>query len=682
MTDALYRQLCDLIDWSRPELAATEFAACYQRGDYPAAARGFARYLRARPRPQLGYSADYIAALRAAVTPEQLADASAKMDGVLTHELQSGVHGSPLLSLGAEVYQLAATEAQFLAMAGRIAELRESWGAGAWGTTHSICNFLQSVWPLAEFPDDALIVLLCWLHAQWAKEWAWARTWEESMLGNSGHNWWLHTFGGCWKAGLFFPEIRDFTQFRAFAPAYLEREMSVLMAPDGFTRERSGYHWGTADMFLSYTKLAELNGITFSSDYYARLQAIANVEWKLTAPDGDLPLVGDTSSGCAPGREFTRLRWQSAQFGIPAAKYVAEALDPHWQPPYADLLPRDGENLLSAYRQLPAQAPASTDTCLPESGYYFMRQDWTPKSDWVCLDAGARGSLVTSHDHTAFFHLLLYSQGRPILLDNCSGPYGDEPSRRWRVGSFAHNVATVDGEDHLPIRSEWRWDAMVTPVVDAWISAPDYAYFSGAHEGYGRLAHAVSSSRRKLFYLRGGYWVLIDRFTTSYMVEKAAHRYQQHFHLGPPAELLPEGRVVTRGDGGNLLIVPVPGVNGTAVLEPNPYPLDGYDNPAHLSYTRVSPENDLLVTLLAPFTGAMPDVQVQLLEIEADGRVLAPWEATALEIVIEGRRDVYVDLHMQWNLPWRVAEFSGETRLFHSRVPVTAVAGAGVSVTK
>jgi len=41
---------------------------------------------------------------------------------------------------------------------------------------------------------------------------------------------------------------------------------------------------------------------------------------------------------------------------------------------------------------------------------------------------------------------------------------------------------------------------------------------------------------------------------------------------------------------------------------------------------------------------------------------------TGLEIIIAGRRDVYVDTHMHWNLPWRCAEFSGVERLFHSRL--------------
>jgi hypothetical protein len=297
-----------------------------------------------------------------------------------------------------------------------------------------------------------------------------------------------------------------------------------------------------------------------------------------------------------------------------------------------------------------------------------MREGWTPEADWACLDAGSRGNTVTSHDHTALFHLLLYSKGRSILVDNCSGPYSEEPSRLWRVGSFAHNVTTVDGEHHLPMRGEWRWESVAQPTIDTWLSEPAYAYFSGVHEGYARPVERVPGVRRKLFYLRGEYWILIDRFTARTPEEQ--HTYQLHFQLGVPATLAADGRVTTSGEGGNLLIAPVPGADGEALLERCPHPLEKYGNPDHLCYTRQG-GHDLFVTVLVPFTGKAPALEVALASVQADGRTLSPWEATGLAITLNGRRDVYVDLHMQWNLPWQCGGRAGDGRLFHSQVEST-----------
>ncbi len=161
-------------------------------------------------------------------------------------------------------------------------------------------------------------------------------------------------------------------------------------------------------------------------------------------------------------------------------------------------------------------------------------------------------------------------------------------------------------------------------------------------------------------------WILIDRFTPE---TDAEHDYTQHFQIGAPCRL--EGsRLITGGEGGNLLIVPVEGLDGKAALEPCPYPLEGYDNPEHLTYTRHGAGQQLMVTLLVPFSdGKAPDVTVRAIDVHADGRVLSPWEATGLEIEIDGRRDVYVDQHMEWNLPWQAGGYSGKGRLFHSRLP-------------
>ena len=63
-------------------------------------------------------------------------------------------------------------------------------------------------------------------------------------------------------------------------------------------------------------------------------------------------------------------------------------------------------------------------------------------------------------------------------------------------------------------------------------------------------------------------------------------------------------------------------------------------------------------------------MQARALAVRADDRDLSPWEATGLEITINGRRDVYVDLHMQWNLPWQCGEAEGSERLFHSQCDV------------
>jgi len=655
------RELCQKVDWDRPELAAV--AETFRAGDSDAAALALVRHLRCRTQPVFPYTPEFVAALRAKATQEQKAEA-AKRIGAVIEEVPADSSRVRLLHLPAETLHIGADAKLCEQMARAALAARPDWPNGRWGTVCWLCQTLAALWPLDEFDDAHAVPLLAWLLEQIEPEWDWARTWAEDMLGNSGHNWWLHTFLGFWMAGTYFPELKHLAKFQALSGDYLRRELRVLMEPDGFTRERAGYHWGTVQLFTRFVRLSELNGAVFPAEFKEHLREVAAAAWKLVTPDGSVPQMGDAGARHTPGTLLGALRCDAARYGIGEAKFVAETLDPDWQPPYAEFLPNLGEDLLPAYKKLRAVEPPA-DVCLPVSGYYVMRQNWTCSADWTCIDAGARGSLVSSHDHTAVFGFELYSRGRPVLVDNCSGPYGDSPERTWRESSAAHNVATVDGQDHIPIRNEWRWDGLVQPAVDAWLVEPTHVYFSGAHEGYARAPHRVPGCRRKMFYLRAGYWILIDRFTPE---GDAEHEYQIHFHLMPPARLGEHGRAATSGEGGNVLIVPVPGASGEPSLAPSPYPIDGYDNPDHLTYTHRAAGRDIFVTLLVPFEDEnVPEVSVELAEVESDERILAPWEATALSIRINGREHFYFDQHMAWNLPWRCGEYSGSGRLFHSQ---------------
>jgi hypothetical protein len=553
--------------------------------------------LRNRHEPHLGYPSNYLKTLRHAAGSDRIEAARGKIEDALNSPLLMG-HANNLARVGSTDLIVGLDEELSLRAADWVIEGRDKWAEGAWGTTRSIINVLRVVFPNQECPDRALVPFFGWLLEQLPAEWKRARTWDEAGLGNAGHNWWLHTFLGFWQAGLYFPEIADWKRFRAFAPEYFERELSVLMEADGFTRERSGYHWGTVNHWLDYLHIAGCNGIPVSEPARRHLVKVAETVWKMRTPDGDIPRHGDTGPAHQPDNRLEKLREVAALFDLPEAKYVAEQLAPDWPPAIEGVLPGPGRNLMPEYRRLRSRSPKlpTADTELKNSGYYLMRQNWTRHSDWMSIEAGPVGPIVTSHDHTHQFNFELYSRGRTILIDNCSGPYGESPERAWRVSSASHNVATIDGADQLPIEQEWRWNGQLYPFVENWITNDQFAYFNGTHEGYRRLEEAVASARRKIFYLRGEYWILIDRFVPE---TEAEHRYTQHFHVGVPSRL-EDKELVTTGEGGNLMLIPVKREELQIEVEPCPYPLEKYDNPDHLTIARSGTGKQLMFCLLVP----------------------------------------------------------------------------------
>ena len=78
--------------------------------------------------------------------------------------------------------------------------------------------------------------------------------------------------------------------------------------------------------------------------------------------------------------------------------------------------------------------------------------------------------------------------------------------------------------------------------------------------------------------------------------------------------------------------------------------------------------------MLAPFfTTQCPTVTARYLPVQNTERTLTPWEATGLEIVINGQRDIYVDFHTHWHTAWTCGEYAGEGRVFHSRQPTDSM---------
>jgi hypothetical protein len=501
-----------------------------------------------------------------------------------------------------------------------------SWGTGRWGATRSATRELSKAWPLEEYPDEALIPMLGWLIEEASGEWVADRAWTESLLGCHGHNWWAVSYRGFFQAGLYFPEFKGFAQWRAFAPSWIEYEADRLFASDGYSRERSGYHGMWNDLAAAY-KVALLNDIKFRPDFKERMRVIAEATSKTMTPSGDTPAFGDG------------------------------------YPPYRTLKLADPKVL----REAAALNNNQTETCLPETGYYVMRENWTPHADYLAIDAGARGNGVTSHDMSEVFHFQLHAKGQCILGNQGAGAYDGSPERMWRRGDFSHNCPTVDGLPSVTPVGNHGFGAVIMPSVEAFDSKPAYAYFSAVHEGYRFRTNGVSAVRRKIFYLRGNYWILIDRFTA--MGTSDPHTYQQNFQLPVPAILGTNGKVVTRGEaeGGNLVMAPVPGLTGDARLQVSPLP-QGAFNPDNLTFTKKTLGNGVMAMVMVPFEGSKaPEVEVKLLDVEADGRIVSPFEITGLEITVNGKKDVYVDQHMHWTLPWQAGGYSGERRLFHSR---------------
>ena len=674
------RHVCERVDWNHPSLAGVEAVERWRSGDAAAAAIALVRRLRERETPRFAASARRLAQLRAEASGSEIDAARDRIARGMAIE-RSDVWGlvMPMYYLAPLDLALAATADTFALNAEHVLEARANWGKWRWSTLFSIENSLHAVWEMRECADEHVVPVLAWMLSQAEGEWNQAKHWGEPSLGTSAHNWWLIEYLSFWYAGFMFPEFPTLSRFRPLAAEFIEREYRVLFEPDGYSREASiSYHTATMDTAIGYMRRAQLNGEPLGDAFVRRLRESAGLEWRWIAPDGSAPPFGDHGNGMArPGVQVERLRSLAAMFDLGEGKWVAErfkATVTGTTPAARGVVSALAhapltEDTRTAYERVAPVPPRELDYAMPRAGLYFIRSSWARDADYMAIEATPKGMIDSSHGHTTLLNFVLFARGTPVLIDSGGGWETDAPHNKefWTSGSFSHNVVTIDGEHHLPIRGGFRWDQVVTPLVDDWVSRDDCAFFSGVHEAYERLPKRVSSSRRKVFHLRGKYWVLIDRFIPINAADE--HVYTQHYQLGLKARLDAGGRVTTLGDAGNLLMVPVGASHGEAKLGPCPHPIEGYPNPDHLTYTSGIIGPATFAHVFVPFAGAAaPNVLVEQVAIASDDRLLAPHEGTALAISIDGRRDVFVCLHTKWSLAWRAGGCAGDARLFHSAV--------------
>ncbi|OPZ84596.1 MAG: Heparinase II/III-like protein [bacterium ADurb.Bin429] len=210
-------------------------------------------------------------------------------------------------------------------------------------------------------------------------------------------------------------------------------------------------------------------------------------------------------------------------------------------------------------------------------------------------------------------------------------PYGDSPGRLYDQSTAAHNTLTVDGREQAAILDEWRWSSHVIPQVRRWISAPTHDFFHGVHEGYYQYRQDETLHARKVFFLKGEYWVVLDWLESS-----GAHDYQAYFHGLVPGTI--DGSAILLGEGPRLAILPPaedaltltkvddPGL--TAYLEERK--LDPACHPAFRYETHAA--STCLTWLLLPQASSAPLPAVRRIPVTVNGLDEDAHGATALEI--------------------------------------------------
>jgi heparan-sulfate lyase len=391
-------------------------------------------------------------------------------------------------------------------------------------------------------------------------------------------NWGLMEAEGMAFIAINFPEFRNAEQWRNEAFRRLNNEINLQVYPDGHQRELAmGYHIGCINWFLRTYELAKMNNLesAFPISYLETIEKMCEVPMKLCHPDGTNAQFGDSWEGL-PGQYSDRfLEW--------AEKFNRE------------------DFLFLATNGREGKKPDSTAFALPQSGLYSMKSDWDKNAISLVLKCGPDGGGHCQPDNGTFE---LYAGGRNLMPDAGSYIYsGDPENRAWFRQTKVHQTLTLNGEN-----------SVYAPKLLLWQPGENLDILVVENQSYENLTH-----RRSVFFVDKRYFVIVDEAKGT-----AKGDIDIHFQLAPGG-----GSAVFNQDSNSAQTNFFEGWN-VFVQTQKQKGLELIEEVGQVSfeYTKKEPrpafcfrlekkgenENLRFVTIVVPYIGKRPDIDVELIK--------------------------------------------------------------------
>ena len=304
--------------------------------------------------------------------------------------------------------------------------------------------------------------------------------------------------------GTLYPQMPHAARWKQEGWQALLREAARQVRPDGVYFEQAlHYHVYALDFFLYSRMLAAANDMPVPAAYDDVLGRMLTVLQSL-AQAGPPEGFGDDDGGRLfnPRRNQTDHMTDPLALGVliydrdlRAAQLTEESI---WL---------FGERAVAALPVAKTLAdapdtnstrpkPALSSAAFRDGGIYVLA-DSSPCPQTMMVDAGPQGAGRCGHGHADALSLRFAMNGSRWLVDSGSGVYAspDPRERNALRGTAAHNTLRVDAVDQAVPAELFSWTNLPSAHAEDWLAARTFTYFSGAHDGYKRLADPVIHRR-------------------------------------------------------------------------------------------------------------------------------------------------------------------------------------------
>lgn len=338
---------------------------------------------------------------------------------------------------------------------------------------------------------------------------------------HGGNNWLTMEISALATIAAYFPEFRESDSWLEYSIGAMTASMKDQVYPDGVQTELTSHYHNVSlanfELFKSICGKANKPLPDFFNQTIENMYAyIAHA----VRPDGNRILNNDGDRGS--DREL--ILKGAAQFDHPDWEFIAT----------------NGQ-----FGSRPLDGPSYFS---PWAGQLVSRSGFDPDAHWSFFDLGPWGS---GHQHNDKLHLSIAAYGRDLLVDAGRFAYTGEVAEKFRPyakGTQSHNLILIDGrgQDAGPTHAREPLGEEHFKITE------DFDYASHSFDQFIGL-EGNAKHIRTLFYVRGEFWVVVDKIVTD-----RPRKIDALWHWHPESVVEQSGKTVkTNNEKGNLSVIPV-----------------------------------------------------------------------------------------------------------------------------
>jgi hypothetical protein len=332
--------------------------------------------------------------------------------------------------------------------------------------------------------------------------------------------------------GIVFRDRKHSAQWMRQGAALLVREADRQILDDGVHGELSAsYHCYALDFYLQALVLTEPNHFRFPERMRRKVEGMLNFVMHLTTPIGTIPPLGDDDGGRALALQQRNYGSFNDALGLGAGLFQRTDFKHRAGDFREETFWLLGKKAWESFELLDSSPPAENQAVFSNAGYAIQRSGWGPLASQLVFDIGGLGMLTGGHSHADALSLVLFGNGRELLVDPGTYVYNCAPEwRSWFRSTPAHNTVSIDGLDQAETGGTFRWKTRMSTRTLRDPSFPP-EYLEAEQDGYERLQHGVTH-RRGILHIPGEYWIAVDDFHGSEEKSAGEHTFDFHYHFG------------------------------------------------------------------------------------------------------------------------------------------------------